>query len=116
MYSSFFSLHSLAIKDCQQVGPTLVRQKIHQACISIIRGVKAQEASVSTEAIPTKINCLPLYLVFTPSSLLLLYRWQCKNVVLSVVVVIISLIIVAMPSNNYNSVLLTYSYVIYTLL
>ena len=72
MYSSFFSLDSLAIKDCQQVGPTLVRQKIHQACISILRGVKAQEASVSTDAIPTKINCLPLYLVFNHSILLTL--------------------------------------------
>ena len=48
------------MKNVTLVGPALTRQKLHQFCLE---RVKAQAGAYSAEAIPAKVNLLPLYLV-----------------------------------------------------
>lgn len=54
----------LAIMEMSIVGGATVRKKIDRACYSIVNGVKAQEASISNEPIPSKIQLIPLYFVY----------------------------------------------------
>lgn len=51
------------MKNVTLVGPALTRQKLHQFCLELVKRVKAQAGAYSAEAIPAKINLLPLYLV-----------------------------------------------------
>lgn len=52
----------LAIRNLTLVGPSVTRQKIHQVCLQLIKRAKAQETN-PTQAIPEKMNLIPLYLV-----------------------------------------------------
>lgn len=45
------------------MGGATVRKKIDRSCYTIVNGVKAQEANVSNEPIPSKVQLIPLYFV-----------------------------------------------------
>ena len=65
------------------MGPVIARQKIQQTCIQLIKRARAQDAGLSNQGIPDKMNLIPLYFVVV--KWWIDHRWPCSNVVCVVV-------------------------------